>query len=290
MSKVAINHLNKANESLSSLGLSVGSPDAWMENESARKGFKNSVMLACLIINSTANALQCEDESTFKENGFTDMQDAINCYIQANLDSWNQKDWPESCRDVKAELSRLSVMVEAWNKKNKKQPIKPTVASKIMKSVNLASYALVAAIGVSALVTSLSDKAIASPAPATNAADVFVSSINKGWMICNGADSDTNQVVLKVKFSNVSRSGLVVSTKTLDNQGNEDLVLKRSDNDPELVTFGTVQRYSHAKAVTNLVSYGQMNESILATTVYNNADNAVYTVHVNLANCIKASK
>ena len=63
-----------------------------MENESARKGFKNSVMLACLIINSTANALQCEDESTFKENGFTDMQDAINCYIQANLDSWNQKD------------------------------------------------------------------------------------------------------------------------------------------------------------------------------------------------------
>ena len=290
MSKVAINHLNKANESLSSLGLTVGSPDAWMENESARKGFKNSVMLACLIINSTANALQCEDESTFKENGFTDMQDAINCYIQANLDSWNQKDWPESCRDVKAELSRLSVMVEAWNKKSKKQPIKPTVASKIMKSINLASYALVAVIGVSALVTSLSDKAIASPAPATNAADVFASSIDKGWMVCNGADSDTNQIVLKVKFSNVSRNGLVVSTKTLDNQGNEDLVLKRTDNDPELITFGTVQRYSHAKAVTNLVSYGPMNESMLATTVYNNADNAVYTVHVNLANCIKASK
>ena len=290
MSKVAINQLNKANESLSSLGLSIGSPDAWMENESARKGFKNSIMLACLIINSTANALQCEDESTFKENGFTDMQDAINCYIQANLDSWNQKDWPESCRDVKAELSRLSVMVEAWNKKNKKQPIKPTVASKIMKSINLASYALVAAIGVSALVTSFSDKAVASPAPATNAADVFASSIDKGWMICNGADSDTNQVVLKVKFSNVSRDGLVVSTKTLDNQPNSDLVLKRTDNDADMVTFGTVQRYEDVKAVTNLVSYGPVNQSMIATTVYNNADNAVYTVHVNLANCIKASK
>lgn len=290
MSKVAINHLNKANESLSSLGLTVGSPDAWMENESARKGFKNSVMLACLIINSTANALQCEDESTFKENGFTDMQDAINCYIQANLDSWNQKDWPESCRDVKAELSRLSVMVEAWNKKNKKQPIKPTVASKIMKSVNLASYALVAAIGVSALVTSLSDKAIASPAPATDAASVFSSSINKGWMICNGADSDGTSIVLKVKFSNVSRDGLVVSTKTLDNQPNSDLVLKRTDTDADMVTYGTVKRYNHAKAVTNLVSYGPVNESMIATTVYNNADNAVYTVHINLANCIKASK
>lgn len=290
MSKVAINHLNKANESLSSLGLTVGSPDAWMENESARKGFKNSVMLACLIINSTANALQCEDESTFKENGFTDMQDAINCYIQANLDSWNQKDWPESCRDVKAELSRLSVMVEAWNKKNKKQPIKPTVASKIMKSVNLASYALVAAIGVSALVTSLSDKAIAGPAPATNAADVFASSINKGWMICNGADSDGNTIVLKMKFSNVTNDGVLFQSKTLDNQPNNDLVLKRTDSDSDMVTFGTVQRYEDVKAVTNLVSYGPVNESMIATTVYNNADNAVYTVHVNLANCIKASK
>lgn len=290
MSKVAINHLNKANESLSSLGLSVGSPDAWMENESARKGFKNSIMLACLIINSTANALQCEDESTFKDNGFTDMQDAINCYIQANLDSWNQKDWPESCRDAKAELSRLSVMVEAWNKKNKKQPIKPTVASKIMKSINLASYALVAAIGVSALVTSLSDKAIASPAPATDAASVFSSSINKGWMICNGADSDGNNIVLKMKFSNVTNDGVLFQSKTLDNQPNSDLVLKRTDNDADMVTFGTVQRYEDVKAVTNLVSYGPINESMIATTVYNNADNAVYTVHVNLANCIKASK
>lgn len=290
MSKVAINHLNKANESLSSLGLTVGSPDAWMENESARKGFKNSVMLACLIINSTANALQCEDESTFKENGFTDMQDAINCYIQANLDSWNQKDWPESCRDVKAELSRLSVMVEAWNKKNKKQPIKPTVASKIMRSVNLASYALVAAIGVSALVTSLSDKAIASPAPATDAASVFSSSINKGWMICNGADSDGATIVLKMKFSNATNDGVLFQSKTLDNQPNNDLVLKRTDSDSDMVTFGTVQRYEDVKAVTNLVSYGPVNESMIATTVYNNADNAVYTVHVNLANCIKASK
>ncbi|QGZ13816.1 hypothetical protein [Escherichia phage vB_EcoP_EcoN5] len=158
--------------------------------------------------------------------------------------------------------------------------------AKVMQTINLASYALVAAIGVSALVTSFSDKAIASPA--TNAADVFASSIDKDWLICNGADSDTNQIVLKVKFSNVSRDGLVVSTKTLDNQGNEDVLLKRTDNDPELVTFGTVQRYSHAKAVTNLVSYGPINESMLATTVYNSENNAVYTVHINLANCISA--
>lgn len=162
--------------------------------------------------------------------------------------------------------------------------------AKTMQMVNLASYALVAAIGVSALVTSLSDKAIASPTSVTDAAGVFSSSINKGWMICNGADSDGNSIVLKMKFSNVTSEGVLFQSKTLDNQPNSDLVLKRTDNDPELVTFGTVQRYSHAKAVTNLVSYGPMNESMIATTVYNNADNAVYTVHVNLANCIKASK
>ncbi len=162
--------------------------------------------------------------------------------------------------------------------------------AKAMQVVNLASYALVAAIGVSALVTSLSDKAIASPTPATDAASVFASSINKGWMICNGADSDGSAIVLKVKFSNVTNEGVLFQSKTLDNQPNNDLVLKRTDNDADMVTYGTVQRYEDVKAVTNLVSYGPVNQSMIATTVYNNADNAVYTVHVNLANCIKASK
>lgn len=162
--------------------------------------------------------------------------------------------------------------------------------TKPMQMINLASYALVAAIGVSALVTSLSDKAIAGPTSATDAASVFVSSINKGWMICNGADSDGASIVLKVKFSNVTNEGVLFQSKTLDNQPNNDLVLKRTDNDADMVTYGTVQRYEGVKAVTNLVSYGPVNQSMIATTVYNNADNAVYTVHVNLANCIKASK
>lgn len=162
--------------------------------------------------------------------------------------------------------------------------------AKAMQVVNLASYALVAAIGVSALVTSLSDKAIASPTHATDAADVFASSINKGWMICNGADSEGSSIMLKVKFSNVTSEGVLFQSKMLDNQPNSDLVLKRTDNDADMVTYGTVKRYKDVKAVTNLVSYGPVNQSMIATTVYNNADNAVYTVHVNLANCIKASK
>lgn len=162
--------------------------------------------------------------------------------------------------------------------------------TKPMQMINLASYALIAAIGVSALVTSLSDKVIAGPTPTTDAASVFVSSINKGWMICNGADSDGSAIVLKMKFSNVTNEGVLFQSKTLDNQPNNDLVLKRTDNDADMVTYGTVQRYEDVKAVTNLVSYGPVNQSMIATTVYNNADNAVYTVHVNLANCIKSSK
>ena len=162
--------------------------------------------------------------------------------------------------------------------------------AKVMQVVNLASYALVAAIGVSALVTSLSDKAIAGPTPTNDAASVFASSINKGWMICNGADSEGSSIVLKVKFSNVTSEGVLFQSKTLDNQPNSDLVLKRTDNDADMVTYGTVKRYEDVKAVTNLVSYGPVNQSMIATTVYNNADNAVYTVHINLANCIKTSK
>ena len=121
--------------------------------------------------------------------------------------------------------------------------------AKVMQVVNLASYALVAAIGVSALVTSLSDKAIASPAPATNAADVFASSINKGWMICNGADSEGATIVLKVKFSNVTSEGVLFQSKTLDNQPNSDLVLKRTDNDGYwqcLYTFFRVPTFPRA--------------------------------------------
>lgn len=162
--------------------------------------------------------------------------------------------------------------------------------AKTMQVVNLASYALVAAIGVSALVTTLSDKAIAGPTSANDAANIFSSSIDKGWMICNGADSEGSSIVLKVKFSNVTSEGVLFQSKTLDGQPNSDLVLKRTDNDADMVTYGTVQRYEDVKAVTNLVSYGPVKESMIATTVYNNADNAVYTIHINLANCIKASK
>lgn len=118
MSKSAIKSLNRANEILAVLGLSV---NVDMINDSdIRKDWRNADVLACLIINSAANALQSENADTLEENMFDDMQDAINCYTQANLESWNQKEW--TARDVKAELARLAEMVNgqlAYNAREK---------------------------------------------------------------------------------------------------------------------------------------------------------------------------
>ena len=282
MSKLAIKYLNQANDVLSSLGLSVGVPSQWMDNQQARTSFKNSVILACLIIDSTANALQCEDKESMKENGFTDMQDAINCYIQANLDSWTQKDWPESCRDVNAVLARLSAMVEAIQ--NKKKDSKPSIASKIMKSVNLASYALVAAIGVSAIATNVQAKDSLS-----TGLQSFVSTFkNAPDMVCRDVGSDGNDSFWKVHFNSVTVKDVRVTLTPLgDKSGVQSVInLKRADSDQDMVTYSLYQKIEKEKLqfVTNLVSYGDVSETVLATTAYNDGV-AVYTTFINFANC-----
>lgn len=282
MSKLAIKYLNQANDVLSSLGLSVGVPSQWMDNQQARTSFKNSVILACLIIDSTANALQCEDKESMKENGFTDMQDAINCYIQANLDSWTQKDWPESCRDVNAVLARLSAMVEAIQ--NKKKDSKPSIASKIMKSVNLASYALVAAIGVSAIATNVQAKDSLS-----TGLQSFVSTFkNAPDMTCRDVGSDGNDAFWRVHFNEVTTANVRVTLTPLgEKSGTQSVIkLKRADSDQDMVTYSLYQKIEKDKLqfVTNLVSYGDVSETILATTAYNDGV-AVYTTFINFANC-----
>ncbi len=283
MSKLAIKYLNQANDVLSLLGLSVGVPSQWMDNQQARTSFKNSVILACLIIDSAANALQCEDEQSMKENGFTDMQDAINCYIQANLDSWTQNDWPESCRDVNAVLSRLSAMVEAVQNKKKKDS-KPSIASKIMKSVNLASYALVAAIGVSAIAPNVQAKDSLS-----TGLQSFVSTFkNAPDMACRDVGSDGNDSFWKVHFNSVTVKDVRVTLTPLgEKSGIQSVInLKRADSDHDMVTYSLYQKIEKEKLqfVTNLVSYGDVSETVLATTAYNDGV-AVYTTFINFANC-----
>lgn len=114
MSKSAIKYLTAANEILSALNLTIGNPASWMTNEQARSQFKNADLLACLIIDSAANALICENVDTLDETMYDDMQQAIEGYISSNLDDWNQAEWKanSSLCDVKALLSKLLDAVE----------------------------------------------------------------------------------------------------------------------------------------------------------------------------------
>lgn len=114
MSKSAIKSLNTANEILAALDLTIGNPASWMSNEQARGQFKNADLLACLIIDSAANALICENADTLEENMFNDMQEAVESYIEANLCDWTQAEWKNNAElcDVAALLAKLLAAVD----------------------------------------------------------------------------------------------------------------------------------------------------------------------------------
>ena len=142
MSKSAIKSLDRANGILAVLGLTIGEPASWMTDEQGRAKFKNADLLACLIINSAANALQCETADTLDADMYDNMQQAIDGYIQANLDGWSQKEWPTSCRDVKEQLSRLAEMVNAqlaYNARQKAHAEALELNAAVDEAVNLAT-------------------------------------------------------------------------------------------------------------------------------------------------------
>lgn len=114
MSKSAIKYLTAANEILSALDLTIGNPASWMTNEQARAQFKNADLLACLIIDSAANAMICENVDTLDETMYDDMQQAVEGYIASNLDDWNQAEWKANASlcDVQALLQKLLDAVE----------------------------------------------------------------------------------------------------------------------------------------------------------------------------------
>ncbi|WMI32790.1 hypothetical protein RAB56_00224 [Escherichia phage iGC_PHA_EC001] len=91
----------------------------YLTDETIRKNWRNADLLACLLINSVADAFQCETAESLEANLFDNMDQAIETYIQSNLDSWNSKTWPDSLRDTTDQLIRLALMVERDNVYNR---------------------------------------------------------------------------------------------------------------------------------------------------------------------------
>ncbi|WP_157834742.1 MULTISPECIES: hypothetical protein [unclassified Serratia (in: enterobacteria)] len=111
MSKTAINALTKAAHIAK---CDSGFLTGFITDKAFRKAgkWRNADALAALIINSVANAFQCECSSDMQNAGgyYNNMQEAIEGYVQANMDDWNGDEW--SKKDLAAELARLAEMVE----------------------------------------------------------------------------------------------------------------------------------------------------------------------------------
>lgn len=162
------------------------------------------------------------------------------------------------------------------------------MAIKAMQAINLASYALVAAIGVSAIATNVQakdDKALSAPTGLQSFVSTFK---NAPDMVCRDVGSDGNDAFWRVHFNEVTTANVRVTLTPLDEKsGTQSVIkLKRADNDHDMVTYSLYQKVEKEKLqfVTNLVSYGDVSETVLATTAYNDGV-AVYTTFINFANC-----
>lgn len=158
------------------------------------------------------------------------------------------------------------------------------MAIKVMQAINLASYALVAAIGVSAIATNVQAKDSLS-----TGLQSFVSTFkNAPDMACRDVGSDGNDAFWRVHFNEVSASNVRVTLTPLGEKGNVQsaIHLKRADSDQDMVTYSLYSKVEKDKLqfVTNLVSYGDVSETVLATTAYHDGI-AVYTTFINFANC-----
>lgn len=119
MSKSAIKTLIKAEAIISTAGIALDLV-SYLNDGKARVGFdgkklwRNADKLAALILDSVANAFQCENSTNFASSMFTDMEDAADRYIMSNLDSWSQVEL-EDCRGFfdADHMARLAEMVAA---------------------------------------------------------------------------------------------------------------------------------------------------------------------------------
>ena len=114
MSKSAIAALTEAQNIIAKSGVTVNLV-GYIADKNVRKNWRNANALAALIINSAANAFQCENSETLgkDQNWFKTMDQAVTAYIDSNLDQWNQKEAAGLNLVISVELVRLEGMVNA---------------------------------------------------------------------------------------------------------------------------------------------------------------------------------
>ena len=118
MSKSALKALANADAMIKAAGVNNAAPlveylnDGKGRTVNGKKLWRNADVLASLLISAAANCFQTETPDTLKENGFSDMAEAVDRYVASALDSWSQVEWTACNKgDTRAELDRLAEMV-----------------------------------------------------------------------------------------------------------------------------------------------------------------------------------
>lgn len=131
MSKKALLALVNAAAIMKAAGVEVNPLVEFLNDGKSRRGYdkkllwRNSELLASLIVNSAANAFRTETAETLKENGYDNMADAVHGYIASNLDDWSQSEWQDcSGNGLKENMDRLVEMVNAHIEHMKREALK----------------------------------------------------------------------------------------------------------------------------------------------------------------------
>jgi len=140
MSKSAIKALTKAQEIMATAGVEVNLV-GYIAIPALRKNWRSADQLAALIIDSAANAFGTENSTTFAANEFKGMADAVERYINANLDDWTQESFVSLEKTTAGELRRLAAQV-ALNVDFEAREAAQAVAMEVQHRRRVAEYFL----------------------------------------------------------------------------------------------------------------------------------------------------
>lgn len=90
-----------------------------INNPVTRQYWPNADRLAIFLLDTVANAYQCENSTTFAANGFRDMDHAIESYIESNLADWRDCQFRKPLTDVINRLCEMAFNNAAFEAKQR---------------------------------------------------------------------------------------------------------------------------------------------------------------------------